>query len=264
MEVLGRQLAWCDVCGTVVHRKDLVRTQVRYVSFAGQNYFTYSTYNTNLWTVDTAVDAGAISVGSSNGLRCRFKVPYTESSPGTGMTLTEAYGSQTWTGAGVFRSDTATDVSDATNITVSAQAGPYQASTSPETVFAMGVCDSAGDNKSLQRTWTVKGTMRVWFTMPVASITAPLSSSSAYFYIAVTPGTGQRWWIEDLQLEKDVLKPGTFVPTSGTAVDTTESQKMTVRVVCPDCREPLQKIKTGIGRPRTEMEHPIGSDIQEP
>ncbi len=261
LEVLGRQLDYCDVCGSVIHRKDLVRTQVRYASPDAQNYFTYSEYNTNLWTVDTASDAGAISVGSQNGLRCRFKVPYTESSPGTGMTLTEAYGSQTWTGAGVFRSNTSVDMSGATNIVFSAHAGPYQANSDPSTVFAMGSCDSDGSNKLLQRTWTIKGSQRIWFTMATADIT---DSSAAYFYISVTPATGKKWWIEDLQLEKDETTPQTFIKTTGSTYDEVESQKMTTRVVCPDCKEPLQNIKTGIGKPRTEVEHPIGTDMQEP
>lgn len=256
LEVRHRQLDFCDVCGNETHRMDLVRTQVRYMSITGQNYFTYSVYNTSFWTCD-ATDAGAISIGSSNANQCRFKVP-------DDNTLVEINGAQTWTGSGTFRSNTAVDVSGATNITMSAHVGPYQANTDPETTFVMGLCDSAGANKSAQRSFTTKSSMRIWFTMAVSSISSPLSSSAAYFYVQATPATGKKWWVEDLQLEKDVTKPGTFAPTNGSAYDDTESQRITVCKVCPSCREPLQNIKTGIGIPRTEVETPVSTDMQEP
>ncbi len=263
LEVLGRQLDFCDVCGQVQHRKDLARTQVRFRMPTAQNYFTYSEYNSSLWSCD-ATDAGKISIGSSNANECRFKVPFAETAAGSYATLTETGGAQTWTGAGTFRSNTAVDVSGATNITISAYAGPHQYNTDPETTFAMGLCDSSGANKSAQRSWTIKGNMRIWFTMAVADIASPLSSSTAYFYIAATPATGKDWWIEDLQLAKDVTSPGTFIQTNGSTYDTTQTTRMTVRKVCEDCCEPLLNSSTGVAPGRVDVEQPISVQTQEP
>jgi hypothetical protein len=72
----------------------------------------------------------------------------------------------------------------------------------------------------------------VYFGEETADITKTLSA--LYFYITVT--NSDEWWIDELQLNKDVIVPGNFVRTTGASVaraaDTRSSE---TRKVCSLC-----------------------------
>ena len=251
VEAIGRQLDRCDVCGVKIHKQDLVRTNMDFLAAAGNNYIQQSSYASG-WLCD-ASDAGTISSGPYAD---RMRVVISDDN-----TSTESFGVQTWDGAGTFYGLGA-DVSSWTRFVFSADVGPYDRETSPETTFTIGLIDTDGLNKEVQRTITTSGALRVWFTMDVADIPAGKSASNLRPYIATA--TTNKWWVDRLQLEKDVSRYGAFIPTTGSSVDRTDTAMMTVRKVCPDCREPLlskTEQYSKIAEQRTD--EPIALDIQE-
>jgi len=255
----GRQLDHCDVCNDEVHRHKLVRTQVAYELPAGMNLLTQSSYDGTVLVCD-ASDLGTISLGPVSH-ECRFQVDDDDN-------MTEVGGSQTWSGAGDFRSTVAVDVSAYTSIVVSAQAGPYQQDTAGVDTFIMGLCDSSGANKSSQRTWPLVPGMRIWFAMDVADIASPLSSSGIYVYVT-GGGNATKWFVDELQIEgctsaASTVKPGTFIKTTGSAVNrTTPTATKTVAKVCPDCFEKIWRTSQERGIPKGLVEPPINVLIQE-
>jgi len=230
VEAIGYQLDRCDVCGKKVHRRDLVRTQVEFLAAEGSNYLNYSSYNVSGWTIRTAADAGVISIGPYAD-RARVRVA-------DDNTLTEILGSQTMTGTGALTTDQGIDASSWTSLVFAVDVGPYHRSTSPELTVVLSLCDSDGSsNLETLATFTTKGDMRAWGTIDIADMPASKSSSELYFRVDVTPATGEKWWVDRMQVAKDMVKLGTFVPTSGASVDRIDTTMMTMRKVCTNCRE---------------------------
>ena len=258
---IARQLDRCDVCGTKIHKKDLVRTQIRFVKSEGTNYLLYSSYNSSFWSCD-ASDVDTIGIG-----------PHADDSRvsiALDNTVTQVYGSQTWSGTGTFRSTTSVDLSSLTTFTFSCEVAPVCSYSSnvaslEALTVAMGICDGDGNNKDLQRTWSgLLSQTRCWFNMDVADIASPLSSSGVYFYITVTVDGTNYWLVDDLTVEGGKSKPTTFLKAAGAAVsNSADTKSMTVVKACKNCREPLLRESEQFGRPRTEHEAPIPSDSQE-
>ena len=268
VQAIARVKDSCDVCGRDVHRKDLVRTQVRFLNAHGSNYFLTSSYNSSYWNCN-ATDKGNLACGPTDG--GRVKVSFDN-------TVTEALGAQTWSGTGkVMRSTSAVDASTWTTFVVSAEVGPWFTWSAGDSEFdggheaqtaelsiTMGLCDSDGNNKTSERTWTgLRTQQRVWCSVTVADIASPLSSSAVYVYWTVTVTGSGYWYIDSMQIEKNATSPGTFKPTAGAAVDITDTKSMAVRKVCPNCWEPLLKESEQYGKPRTEVEPSIPSEMQE-
>ena len=224
MEVTGRRLDRCDMCGRKTHRYDLVmQAQDELLSIASNN-FLYSSYNSTFWTC-SSTDAGVISWGPRETHRYAITEGATPSTAVSG-------GIQTWTGSGTFRSSTAVDASSWTNLVFSCHVGAHQTNTTPTFTVVMGFCDSGGTSKTTERTWTVNGSKRIWFTKAISGISGP---STLYCYLTVT-NVGS-WWVDKLQLEKNATVPGTFATTIGTAINRTTEQRVTrVHKVCPECR----------------------------
>ena len=254
---LPHQSDRCDVCGSRTRKIDLVRTNVDFLAAAGSNYFLYSSYNSSFWTVDTAVDAGLISIG-----------PFADNARiviGDDNSRTEAYGSQTWTGSGVLRSTTAVDASTWTSLVFAADIGPYQRETSPSTTFTLGLCDSDGSNKEQLSSWTVTGNQRAWYTLNIADVPAGKSAAALYFYVSVV-ALGKKWWIDRIQLIKDAVSINSeaFVPTAGGSADRVDTPMMTVRKVCRDCFEkPRLRSEQYNREAEQRTEDPVAVDIQE-
>lgn len=261
----ARQDDRCDVCSTRVPRRELVRTNFRFLIPAGTNYFIHSSYHTDQWTVDTATDKDTIGYGP-HGDRQRMTIPDSN-------TLAYVDCAQTWLGTGTYRSVTAApDVSGLTQFVVSAdvtQVIRYASNvgTASDLTVAMGLCDSAGANKALQRTFTgVNSLQRVWFQMDVADIASPLVSSGIYVYMTVTPDTvTEQWLIDDATLEGDVAVPTQFLTAAGAARSVSvDTKSMAMLKVCPNCRERLLLESEQYGRPREQrVEAPVTSAPQQ-
>ena len=261
VEPLARQLDRCDVCGKKIHRHRLVRTNMRFLQPAGSNYFAYSSYSSSYHSC-SASDVSTITIGP-HADKSRTRVD-------TDNTVSYVDGTQTWSGSGTFRTTTSVDVSSLTNFTVSAAIGQQlswssNVASASDLTVAMGLCDGDGNNKALQRTFTgVNAMQRLWFTMAVADIESPLSSSGIYVYFTVTIDGTDYWFIDDISLEGDKTSPDQFITTSGTAkTSQTATKKMTMVKVCSSCREPLLLESEQFGRPFEEEEPPIGVDFQE-
>jgi len=264
----GYQLDRCDVCGRKLPRRDLVRTNVRWLQPEGSNYLTHSSYHTDQWTVDTSTDRSTIGYGP-HGDKQRITIP-----DAVAGVITPAYTgcSQTWSAAGTLRSvTTAIDVSGLTQFVFSVDVAQVLswssniASASDLTV-AMGLCDSAGANTALQKTWTdVSGLLRCWFQMDVADIASPLSSSGIYVYATVTPDTATDYWlVDDMSIEGDVARPTQFITTTGTAVTAqTATKVMAMRKVCPRCREDLLRESEPPSSHEQRVEAPVSSAPQQ-
>ena len=250
VEAIARQLDRCDVCGKKIHKHKLVRSNMDFLAAAGNNYIQQSSYASG-WLC-TAADAGNISSGPYAD---RMRIVISDDN-----TRTESFGTQTWDGAGTFYG-LGTIASDWTSFVFAADVGPYDRETSPEMTFTLGIIDSDGNNPVVYRTVTTAGSTRAWFTLNIADIPAGKTAAALYPYVATT--STNKWWVDRLQLEKDVTRPGTFVPTSGSSVDRVDTPMMTVRKVCPDCREPLLSKTERYGRTAEQRtDEPIVLDIQ--
>jgi len=255
------QIELCFECGDEVPRETLVRKLRPYGYRSGVNQLLYSSYNSAFWTCDAA-DAGEVSMGVYAD---EFR-PYVTD----GTTLTEARGSQTWTGAsGTYRSTVATDLSGNTNLLFVTWVGAYHAATVQEISAVLGVCTSDGVSKEALGTWTVPGMRACWVTYPVASLSAAVtpSSSAVYFYVDITATNAtDDWWI-DHHCVHDAVKPNwDHLPfTSGTAASYTgNSFNMLLPVLCPKCApEYLHKPSEFEGDPRFEDMVDIREEIQD-
>lgn len=268
-QVLSRQLDRCDVCGNKTHRKDLVYTQVEFLAAAGSNYFNYSSYDSSWWTLVAGTDAGTISSGPYAD---RFRIVISDDN-----TRTESFGTQTWTVGAAFSvysgnlqiKSSAIDISSWTSFTVSFDFGFYDRETDVNNLTAAvliyntdGV--TGGTSVNTRRQWTTSG--RYFGTMDVADVSSALDTSAAVFHLSVrTHGDGgEQVWIDRMQLEKDVSKMGTFVPTSGSSVDRIDTPMMTTRKVCPNCRERiLSKTDAYNRQPEMRDEGPVTTAMQE-
>lgn len=235
--VRHRMLSRCDVCGRKTHRGDLVLQSQETREVAGNNYFTYSSYSSSGWAC-SATDAGATSYGTGCGLYMN--------TPGLSHTTMEQPtllgGVQTWTGNGTYRATVAVNASTATNLCVSAYVGAKQDNSSPSMTVAMGFCNSSGTVLTTERTWTITGSTRVWFTTPVSSITAA-TTSALYVYFTVT--NAGSWWINEAQFELDATRPGEFVETTGAAKTSTGSRVYHSKRVCRQCRYKKWELERG-------------------
>lgn len=250
---LGLQLDRCDVCGNKVHRGELVRTQVEFLDMKAENAFTYSSYNTNLWTMDSASDVTSTTVGTY-GNRCdNVRLSLDDDN-----NLTYIGSPKVWEGNGTLRMNTNSGyVSENSYVTLSAQVGPHEQNTSPEMTVAIGVCNDDGSSKSVIKTYTISTMMRVWAYESVENLIATgLSQDSTEvggvtyhawrYYFQIT--NAGYWWIDEMQYEVDVDTlptasegyPENFVRTVGTKVTSAnhpEQSLMTQRKVCPNCSE---------------------------
>jgi len=242
---LALQLDRCDVCGDKYHRGDLVRTQVEFLQLKGENFFTHSSYHTDLWTMDDADDVGTVSYGN----RC----DNVRTTVGADNVVGYVNGVQTWEGDGVLRMNTISNsIARTSDVTLSAQVGPHEQNTSPEMTVVIGVCNSDGSSKSALGTWTIKGTTKVWVNAEVEDLIATgLGTLAApyyqfYYYFQIT--NDGYWWIDEMQYEANVQDlptsvqgfPENFVRTSGSSISSSnhpEQPMMTSRKVCPNCAE---------------------------
>jgi len=255
VKAIARQLDRCDVCGKKIHKRDLVLTNVDFLAVGGSNYFTYSSYNSSLWTIDTSSDGGVISIGPYAD-RARISVS-------DGNTLTEVQGSKTLTGSGTVRTSSLVDVSSWDSMVFALDVGAYQQNTDVEVAVAIGTCDSDGSNKVQAATFTANPSARAWAYILPTSIT---DSSAAYFYVTGTVSTGDSWWIDRMQLIKNAtgLTGNAFIPTAGSTVDRVDTPSMTVRKVCPLHRERLLSRTERYGKNAEQRtDEPVAVDIQE-
>ena len=253
---IARQLDRCDICGRKVHKKDLVRTNIDALAVGGSNYLIESSYGTS-WTIATASDAGAISSGPYADV---MRVSIDDSN-----NTTEVFGSQTWSGSGVLRSNTAIDASTWTSLVFVADMGPYDRETSPEISFKIGLCDSDGSNKEQYGLWLVNSSTRAWFTFNIADTPVSKSSNALHFYISAT-AVGKKWWVDRMQVIKDAthIRDNAFIPTTGAAVDRVDTPIMLTRKVCDRHREELLSKSERYGRiAEQRSDEPIAVDIQE-
>ena len=248
--VLSRTLDRCDVCGCAIHRMSLVRTQVDHMRPQGQNIFAYSSYNSTYWTTDTLVDEGDISAGTRHD-RFRKRVNNDNS-------FTVVNGVQTWSGSGSFYNNTSIDMSSYDTMVFSVQAGPYYRSTSPSTTISLTIADSTSGQSQTGNTWVINSTTRIWSLFNGGS-----DYSDSKLYVTASAGDGE-FWFDEMQLEGNVVVPGTFVPTSGSAVNyTTDSRKTSSAKVCRHCYEKILPRSTQRGVPTTETEPEIANDNQQ-
>lgn len=263
--VIHRRLDYCDVCGLKHHAKDLCRTQVSFVVPAGSNYFTYSKYNASGWSYTKCTDAGEISVGAS-GRKARVSVAWD-----SGNTQTEVGGSQTWTGGGYILSLAGVDLDGWTSFVVSADFGGYHRNTGAVD-FTIYICDSTNSAHHSLVTKTVaagsSSRLFYYYLLDVRGIWpfTGVDKNDVYFAFNADPVvTGEKWWVENMRLEKDVSTPGNaLITTRGATVDRdASSESIAVRQVCPSCLEKMWQRSKQIGVPRTEIEPPITTEMQE-
>jgi hypothetical protein len=241
--VIGRQLDRCDICGKKVHKINLVRTNVEFLSPEGQNYFPHSSYSSDEWDIWYGSDAGTVSIGPYAD---RARVSISDDN-----TATEISGSQTFTvQAGVSSYDGylrlrttnwgGQDLSSWNSLVFSFDYGFYQQEEHPEASVKVWLYDETNDVEKPLEISRTSGGRRVSAYFDLSTAGADFDASSVYFHIIfITYSGGEKIWIDRIQLEKDVTTMGTFIPTSGSAIDQSESRSMTMRKVCKSCYEPL-------------------------
>ena len=231
-----------DASAKVYPRRELVLSKRKYTQPAAQSLFLYSAYNAAFWTVDTAADAGALSLGcylDKNRVSIALDGTVTPN------------GEQTWTGTGTLRSTSATNVSTYTNVVVSLELGAYELGTTQSLTIAGGFCHSDGTDKQEVKSLTWNHPGRFFFTIPVANITSTVSTA-VYVYFTITPATADgQWWAMNMQLESGTT-PGEFVETAGAAVTYATDQKnlRTIAKIHPSEWELVQEEYEGKVFPR--------------
>jgi hypothetical protein len=230
------QIDKCDECGAEVARRSLVRKIRAYGYGAGANLLPYSYYDSSFWTVDTAVDADKVSMGT---FADEFRPKFSDTGAST-WTVTEAGGSQTWTGSGTLRSNTAVDISGYTDVFFAVDIGAKQGQDVQSLVVEIGFTDATGSTTwpvtTPKATWTVAGAQRVWFSTPTASLVGP-TLTAAYVYADVTiSGATSKWWHEWAVLCDAQAMP-VFQPyTRGAAINrTSNGYSWSVNQYCPEC-----------------------------
>lgn len=277
---IHRQLDRCDICGRKVHKKDLVRTNVRYNRPEGSNYFTYSRYDSTLWGLTNLTATGNYDCFGPNDHGNRVRVGE-GASYGSYETTTEVGGapSFTITSPGKVYTKTGFDASAWTSLVVGGYFGIFHdnrvgaaydaAKENIAATVAIGVGATSGATTQTLRTVSnVRSGHHVWATVNVSDLNPAITNSSVYFWATITldstPTGTYKVWFDWLQCEKDATRPGAYISTAGSALDySTEQKLMTVVKVCPEHRERLLLESEQFGRPRKEVEHPIPSDIQE-
>ena len=272
---LGLQLDRCDVCGDKTHRGDLVRTQVEFLEMKAENFFTYSSYNTGLWTMDDASDVTDTDVGTY-GNRC----DNVRLSLDPDNNLTYVNSPKVWEGNGTLRMDEISGlVAVTSDVTLSAQVGPHEQNTSPEMTVAIGVCNDDGTSKSVLRTWTINTMTKVWVNAEVTDLVATGLGTlndpyyQFYYYFQIT--NDGKWWIDEMQYEVNVNSlptssegfPENFVRTSGSTISSSshpEQSMMTSRKVCPSCLEYILSKSEKYGRTdESPIDEPVDTLVQE-
>jgi len=248
-EVNGRRVDRCS-CGRRVHRDDL-RRALQDVVYSGQNRFIHSSYHTDLWACD-AEDEGEVSVGIGHHVVTSSPSwSYSTTTVGGNtipsvdtLTVNETGLTQTWSGTGTYRSSAGVDASSWTTLCAAWEIGFYHLESSPEASVTMGLCLSDGTGTVLERTWpwTIKTADRIWFPKTISELDGSLSSSELFFYVTVTADSGVKWWIDRAWLGADVIVPGHFVRTTGTASNySAPTRVQQMLTVCKDCYKPLWK-----------------------
>jgi hypothetical protein len=268
LPVLGRQLDRCDVCGRKIHKMDLVRTNVDFLANEAQNYMTYSTYDSSIWDTWYGTDAGNISIGPyPDRSRISIADDNTTSLINGTPTITVASGVGPYVGYARIRSTNwgGQDLSSWNSLTFSFDYGFHQEDTTPDAYVRVWMYDSANQAQKFIETERQTGQHRVWGTIDMVDVNSDLDLTDVLFHVAfVTYGGGERIWVDRFQLEKDVSTPGTFVTTSGSAVDRAETPMTTVRKVCPNCRERVLRKSERYGKiAEQRTEEPVAVDIQE-
>ena len=251
---------FCEICEKYVPRMELVRTNVRFLQPQGMNLFAYSSYNSSGWTADND-PVGQYSIGV-NATRALARVNDDDDWPTTQYnTVTEYGGSWTWEDSPVSIVSSAVDVSSYSSITFRCSAGLYHGNVTNALTLVMGYT-ADGQDKQQQGSWTIKSSEEPWFTLNISELESPYSASALQLYITAT--CDGMWWVDNFQLDSGT-SPGNFIRTSGAAKTyATEGTLLTVRKVCPKCRERLlttSRTYEGVGS--EEMPQSIPSDMQE-
>ena len=270
LPVIHHILDFCEVCGRKIHRKNLVRTQVRYNRPEGSNYFTYSSYDGTFWTNDGTVTQQSTDMGlgpDSNYARCRVEDNETGLAA---LTLTEINGTKTFlldSSPAIFYTASSTDISSFTKFVFGVHVGQYHANADQaEITVEIGNCNSDATVTYALREATIRSGYHMWTAVNVADLDSNVDTSAAYFYVKITATSSEDFyfWIDWFQLEKDADRPGAFISTSGSTLDyTTEQKLLTTAKVCPSCREYLLLESEQYGRPRREIEPPVQEESQE-
>ena len=277
---IHRQLDRCDLCGRKIHRKDLVRTNVRYNRPEGSNYFTYSRYDSTLWDLTNLTATGSYDAFGPQDHGNRVRVGE-GAAYGSYEDTTEIGGSPTFTitSPGKLFTKTGFDASAWTSLVVGGHFGIYHDNRDgtgsdddveniPITV-AIGVGATTGVTTQTLRTVSgIKSGMQVWAKLNLADLNAAISSADVFFWATITldstPVGNYKVWFDWMQCQKDLTRPGAYISTAGAALDYTSEQKlMTVIKVCPEHRDRLLLESEQWGRPRKEVEDPVPSDMQE-
>ncbi len=214
------------------------------------NLLLYSGYDSTYWTASIS----PASVSDSFGTRCDF----TRVSVSLDNTTSVINGVTTWESTGRFES-AAVDVSSLTDVCFSVVVGPHQESTSPELIITAGYTDASSSDTTLV-TRTTKSSERVWWSRPIGDIVDNTSALQFWFNVA---STGKYWW-DDAQVE-DAENPGEFIKTtSASVVYDTDTPLMTVRKVCPRCRERLLRTSAIYTNHTASVDAPVPMEHQEP
>lgn len=260
---IHRQLDRCDVCGKKIHRKDLVRTQVRYNRPEGNNYFPYSYYDGTFWVTDGRCSLHTENMGwgpDSEDFRAKI---------GSDNTVTEIKGAKTFllvSSPSVIYSG-GVDISSFTSFVFGIYVGQYHANADPAILtVTIGNCDAWGESQYPLRSVTTLSGRHIWVYAKIADLDPNVTPATAYFYakVAATSSEDFYFWIDWMQLEKNAIRPGSFINTNGEALSyTTEAKRLTTAKVCNRCKEQLTRESQKRGRPRVETEIDIEMENQE-
>jgi len=258
-----RQIGYCEECGARVPQAELSRRIRAYgTGDGGENVLLYSSYNASFWTVDTASDAGCISLGPWTD---KHRITYSDDGLGT-ITSTERYGAQTWEDSGTIRSTTSVDISSYTNIYLAMTIGAYHAQANQAISVSMGFCSSDGSTKYPQQTFSFATEKRCWFSLALADLEAGPVAAALYVYADVTVvDTGDQWFCDWMVLNDNTAPQACEPTTAGSAISITPNlEEWHVLTMCKECaREKNLKPSERIGDPRLKAYKEVRDAVED-
>lgn len=239
----------CDICHKRVLRSTLVKVRVP-TEYAGQaNYLQYSSYDSSWWSLPTGSYDGAVANGLQPG---RVRVKNDNS--------TEIIdGSPQFTGTAQIVSG-AVDLSGASTAVFSFWFG-ISGELSGSGTLEYGFTKSDGTG-GVTDTITVDASrpMRPYLAVTSAQVSAAgLSLASLYVSVKFTPpSSSTSWWIDGLQLERDVSEPGDLVITNGSSlVYDSPTVVWSIAKACPRCIDRPLKRTGAVYVPKPDVKTPI-------
>ena len=251
------RVSYCEMCKRLVPRATLVYRPVKYAMPKGMhNLLAQSKYTDGtFWTMSTPYPPDIPGTyDGPNSLGCHPDPRWTLFDADYNPTI--RLGCPTFQGTLILFTDPGVLFDPAVeSYCFAVMMGPWEQEHSPELTVEIGLWDG-DDQTQVKAPWhrKINCITQVWHrwetAAPLGSVMRggePVTITDETFggkvwspYIKVVPTVETaKWWFEEAQLERNVLKPGPHLETDGVAIETFGGDLTGYAAVCPKCVEDI-------------------------